>query len=262
MPDSLFMFCPVNNPERKSWIERVLIQNQIYFRNREQLNDPHELRPQVVFEGSDKQIRAYARRLWREGSPQLSPAKRLLEEATFARRLRNAPSTFEKTLHELLDRIGLLCLSESSEQPLLWAHYADGHRGVCVQFDAAIGLFHVAQQVTYTDDVPLVNRLTDSNEEILRKSMFTKGADWAYEREWRVIARWHDEERIENQLVQHSFPESVRSFMRSQHGSGYYSFPPEALRSIILGSRIDPAVERWLREILEKGRPDVAIRKK
>src|SRR3546814_18932562 len=55
------MFCPVNNPERKSWIERVLIQNQIYFRNCEQLNDPHELRPQVVFEGSDKQDRKSTR---------------------------------------------------------------------------------------------------------------------------------------------------------------------------------------------------------
>lgn len=136
MLDSLFLFCPTNNDDRKSWLEKILIENQIYFRSREQLNDPHELRPQIVFDGTEQKIRAYVRRLLRKGAPHLPPAKRLLEETKFIHKLRNAPGAVETTLHELLDHVGVLCLSESSEQTLLWAHYADGHRGVCVEFDA------------------------------------------------------------------------------------------------------------------------------
>lgn len=259
MPDSLFLFCPTNNELRRTWLEKILIDSEVYFRSREQLNDPHELRPKIIFEGSDKQIRDYVRRLLHTGAPRLSPAKRLLEESRFIYRLRNGVGAFEHTLHDLLDRIGLLCLSKSSEDTLLWAHYADGHRGVCIEFDANIGLFSIAQQVDYTDQVPLVNRLIDSNEDILQKSMYTKNIAWKYEQEWRVIARWQDAVRIERHLAQHEMPESVRRFMENQHGSGYYSFPPEAIRSVILGTRIDPDVENWVRETIRSAQLDLPI---
>jgi hypothetical protein len=73
----------------------------------------------------------------------------------------------------------VFCLSETAAEPLLWAHYADGHRGIGIEFDATAGFFAVAQQVAYTDQAPVINRLADGPEQILEKSMLTKGTAWA-----------------------------------------------------------------------------------
>ncbi|MGA7949410.1 MAG: DUF2971 domain-containing protein [Thiobacillaceae bacterium] len=235
-----------------------MIDNRIYFRSREQLNDPNELRPKISFVGPEELMRSYARNLLSRWPHRLSPAKRLHEENKLIYRFRHTPDQFEGALHEILDRVGLLCLSATAASTLLWSHYADGHRGVCIQFDAEIGLFQAAQQVRYTDRVPVINRLVDTNDEMLMKSVFTKGEDWSYEEEWRVMARWRDEDRIEQHLARF---EALRTFLKSQNGPGYYDFPREAIRSVILGSRIEPSAEEWLREMLARAYAPISIKR-
>jgi Protein of unknown function (DUF2971) len=263
MPDNLFYFCSLNTEDRRSWLERTLVENQVYFRSREQLNDPNELRPSIIFEGTDKQIRRFVRHLILTHWPgRLSPANRLREENKLIYKYRNTPEWVEETLHEILDRVGLFCLSETSTDPLLWAHYADGHRGgACVEFDADAGFFLAAQQVNYTDQAAVINRVIDGPKEILEKSMLTKGSAWAYEQEWRVLARWHDEDRIQQYLAQHDVPEGLRSFKRDQHGPGYYSFPADAIRSVILGSRVGRDVESWLRTVIDRAPQAIAVKR-
>jgi hypothetical protein len=251
MPDKFFYFCALNSEDRRTWLEQILIDNQIYFRSRDQLNDPNELRPSVVFEGSDRRIRDFVRNLFLKYSPKrLSPANRLKEESRLIYHYRNNPEYVEGILHETLDRVGLFSLSETLDEPLLWAHYANGHRGVCIEFDANIGFFQAAQRVSYTNQAPVINRLQDGSSIILEKSMLTKGDAWTYEQEWRVIARWRDESRIQQYLDQHDVPDGFRAFMEVQDGPGYYSFPVESIRSIIFGSRIDSEIEVWIRKAI------------
>lgn len=261
-PRSLYLYCPINNDERRTWLERILVGCEIYFRSRVQLNDPNELRPSIVFEGTDKQLRVFIRQLLLTRSPiRLSPANRLLEENRLMYRYRTAPEGVQEMLHDTLDRVGLLCLSETSTHHLLWAHYADGHRGVCVEFDPNVGLFQTAQKVRYTDRAPRVNRLVDNPDVILEKSMFTKGQIWSYEEEWRVIARWDDQRRIERYLALHDEPPDVRLFIENQHGPGYYSFPVGAVRSVILGSRLQGDAEDWLGTVIPRAPAAITVRR-
>lgn len=261
-PESFFYFAALNSEDRKRWAANILLENRVYFRKREQLNDPNELRPSIVFEGTDREIRKFVRNLILTRWPiRLSPADRLREESRLIYKYRNTPQWVEGMLHEILDRVGVFCLSEVATEPLLWAHYADGHRGIGIEFDPELGLFASAQQVIYSNDAPIINRLVDSSNVILEKSMLTKGVAWAYEREWRVIARWGDSARIAEYLSQHDVPATAQSFMRDQHGPGYYSFPIEAIRSLILGSRITTENEAWLRSILEHCPTAIPIRR-
>ncbi len=257
-----FYFSALNSDDRKLWLEQILLKNRVYFRSREQLDDPNELRPSIAFEGTDKQLRIFVRELLVTRSPvKLSPAKRLVEENKLIHQYRKRPEWVEGILHEILDRIGLFCLSETAEDPLLWAHYADGHRGACVEFDQQSGLFLAAQQVIYTAQAPVINRLVDGANEILEKSLLTKGTAWAYQREWRVIARWKDGRRIAQYLVQHVVPAAIEQFIRGQHGPGYYPIAPEAIRGVILGSRLAPDVEVWLRSVVDRAFRPIAIRR-
>jgi hypothetical protein len=253
VPASFYYFTALNNEDRKRWLQELLLGNRAYFRSRERLNDPNELRPEIKFEGPEKDLRMLVRRMFLEHSPKkLSPAKRLAEDDRLIFQYRNRPEFARDALHGVLDRVGLLCLSGNLTSELLWGHYADGHRGVCVEFDPHAGLFLAAQRVNYTNEPPVINRLVDGVDQILEKSMFTKGADWTYEDEWRVIARWRDEGRIARYFEQYEVPDELARFMRDQHGPRYYSFPAEAVPSVVLGSRIAADVEAWLRGVLNQ----------
>jgi len=261
-PTSLFYFTALNIEDRKLWTQQTLLDNTVYFRSREQLNDPNELRPLIVAKGTDKELRRFARQLILERWPtKLSPAKRLHEENKLMHRYRNTPLWVEQMLHQVLDRVGVFCVSESATEPLLWAHYADGHRGIVIEFDAHAGLFAAAQRVIYTDEVPVINRLIDDPKEILEKCMLTKGIAWAYEREWRVIARWGDEARIAQYFSQHRVPAALESFIRVQHGPGHYALAPEAIRGVILGSRVSSENEAWLQSVLDRIPREIPIRR-
>ena len=122
-PETFFYLTTIGNDDRKRWLEEIIVDRKVYFRSREQLNDPNELRPSIVFDGPEKQLRAFVRKLIVARWPvKLSPAQRLQRENELIHKYRNSPAWVEETLHAILDRIGLLCLSEDGTEPLLWAH--------------------------------------------------------------------------------------------------------------------------------------------
>ena len=142
--------------------------------------------------------------------------------------------------------MGVLSLSESLTENLLWSHYAAGHRGIAIEFDASVGLFVTAQQVLYDSTEPVINRIADDGNAVLEKSVLTKSVDWQYEREWRVIAR--PTEAVATELT--NLPEDVVEFLMSQHGPGHYSIPERSIRSVTLGSRCSEEDEKWMRSVL------------
>ena len=97
-----------------------------------------------------------------------------------------------------LFRIG--CLSANHKSPLMWSHYADSHRGFCVEYDFGVPdqstLSLLPLPVLYSQDRPLVpwyvafNNTPESamaaNKEILL-GLLTKDSSWEYEKEWRLL---------------------------------------------------------------------------
>ena len=84
-------------------------------------------------------------------------------------------------------QLGMLCFSRQWENPVLWSHYADRHKGVCLGFDVAED---VLDEVTYVDDL-LTRRLGDEEDPStipgdLQDLLFlTKFRRWEYENEMR-----------------------------------------------------------------------------
>jgi len=86
-------------------------------------------------------------------------------------------------------RVGLLCFSRQWGNPVLWSHYGERHRGLCLGFevdDATI------QPVTYSTkrfalqpDPLKPNGAPD--QELVQKLMFTKYDHWQYEAELRAF---------------------------------------------------------------------------
>jgi hypothetical protein len=124
---------------------------------------------------------------------------------------------------------GLICFTESWRSPVMWAHYADKHRGICLGFDIAQGdTSGLVSPVVYNIDrlqfeLDQEQPLYGINEEFVRALIYTKSKEWAYEREWRVMANLEDQDPI------------------SKHY--YVDFGPQLqLREVILGARNDSPV--------------------
>jgi len=90
-------------------------------------------------------------------------------------------------------RVGIACLSAKNDDLLMWGHYADGHRGFCLEFDASTEPFSKALAVAYQDTEPEMSPLdvldheADDNERVIRAMLSTKHTCWRYEQEWRLI---------------------------------------------------------------------------
>lgn len=93
-----------------------------------------------------------------------------------------------------LHQIGCTCLSETNNQILMWAHYAKGHTGMCLEFDTSKDPFSKALSVSYSNDFPKINPVNiilRDDEALLGKEalkpLVTKYECWEYEKEWRLF---------------------------------------------------------------------------
>jgi len=90
-------------------------------------------------------------------------------------------------------------MSQDWHHPLLWAHYADKHQGLCLGFDVAEnGKF---SKVEYHEERPTLsefgcNTFDDFNESHMRKLLFRKFSAWNYETEYRTFSKLEEKDPI------------------------------------------------------------------
>jgi len=118
-----------------------------------------------------------------------------------------------KQLHEMLKDIfttlGLLCFTTKNNNTLMWSHYADSHKGFCIEYerDPTNDFWKQVEPVNYVSTVkPILELVTEIfdiklfkskpvNPErfpqlidtLIKKSIYCKDKSWAYENEWRFM---------------------------------------------------------------------------
>ena len=112
-----------------------------------------------------------------------------------------AKNALQKSIEDAAEKrgLGILCLSEVKDNILMWSHYGQDHKGFVIGFDALHPFFDrrtklkeaawYLQPVTYQEKRPskyMVDYL--SGGELARDFYFTKGIEWQYEAEWRMLA--------------------------------------------------------------------------
>lgn len=90
---------------------------------------------------------------------------------------------------------GISCLSESDNSLLMWAHYANNHKGFCVKYD----LLKINEQLRFSP-VPVIysnvkasfcsinlDTIEADSTRFFIESLTSKASEWSYEKEWRII---------------------------------------------------------------------------
>ncbi len=200
----------------------------IYCSNPKNFNDPWDCKPwfdlsllddvneySKVKDFITKQIRL---------APQINPE--LLEEV-----IENSVGDrhcIENTLTSLFSRVAdshaksfrIYCLTPYCENALMWAHYADRHTGICIEYDSTDQVFGGAWQVRYNNEFPELKFYEEAEDPMFQ--LLHKSDVWRYENEYRLISR----EPIGN-------PEFDDSPLGSVEG--VFKLPENSLRSIIVG---------------------------
>ena len=127
--------------------------------------------------------------------------------------------SIEKCINKLSKTAYIKCFTETYQNNLMWAHYADSHKGVCIEYD----IKRIDEESIIDNFFPVVyskKRDVFVSEELLidyfngekeldatrdAKGIFLKKADcWKYEKEWRACIMNVDNESASH--IEISFP--------------------------------------------------------
>ncbi|WP_378956784.1 DUF2971 domain-containing protein [Pelosinus sp. sgz500959] len=193
----LYKYCPwdINKNEH---IRNNLIHSILYFQAPSLMNDPFDTSPSFQVN--------YNKKISLHHFIDLFEKDRLLPKAAKRKATKEFKNTkrAEEYARQLTNRIkkhvGICCFTTKPDNLLMWAHYADYHRGICLQFDfpsdqtiipvpsklskhlSAI----LPQKVDYRRNRPIFT-LFNKNFKEVKDYCLIKSDDWVYEDEYRAI---------------------------------------------------------------------------
>lgn len=131
--------------------------------------------------------------------------------------------------------IGVLCLSEKNDDLLMWAHYADSHKGFVVEFDSESDFFdrrlsendslRALRKVIYSSKRPAITLSQPKEEDFF----LTKSDHWEYEAEWRMMIPLAD---------------ATKSIDTGGGAICLFEFPKDAIKSIVFGAKMPEEISR------------------
>ncbi|WP_223668938.1 DUF2971 domain-containing protein [Kangiella shandongensis] len=104
---------------------------------------------------------------------------------------------FLSLIEKRVNKFGVQCFCKNGlTNPLMWAHYADNHKGFCIEYEynprevaCCQGGKFAMYPVSYTSKLPKfsLNEVVFAPKEMTEKLLATKSTHWAYENEYRLI---------------------------------------------------------------------------
>lgn len=229
-----------------SRFEQFLAKDQVWASNPTQFNDPYDCRQTYDFAASPEewnqrfdegvvgrltQLLTAAGKLPPGGEEKLKALGERLKKDT-----KHDDPAFQagmgRHVQDALDRTRILCLCETQTNPRLWAHYSDGHRGFCLEFDTSMKPFH-AYRVRYTRDYPKLG-INATPDQCLRTFLLTKSELWKDEEEWRCVD--------------------------VQGGPAQWPISTKALKAVVFGTRASAELRATIAQLIAAHKPWVELR--
>lgn len=219
----------------------IIIYNRMYFGSPLDFNDPFDFNLPInlgeSLKKNKKDLRFYLDKL--KEKEILSPEKIKLQEECISR----DTSIIEEAIISFIKDTGVCCFSKKCNDILMWSHYAENHRGICLKFDIlkALDFFAPLLDVDYEKkvDLKIANFFRDSSKFII-KTIRTKFKCWEYENEFRSIKDKSIGFNYNNRFVE---------------------FEPSSLREIIFGFKTDDNIILEYKELCKILKRDIVFSK-
>ena len=168
------------------YLLKSLVNSEIYFARPNHLNDPFDCRVNI------------RQSLENAISKSSSPTRERLEQ------LRGLSEILDKVQSDIA-ALGVCSFSHALENPLLWSHYADAHRGICLTYrfskqffyenaDHILGIIPVEYGINPLSEWFMESGATIRDFEkfvisLIKKALTVKSKPWKYEEEIRILRK-------------------------------------------------------------------------
>jgi hypothetical protein len=234
LPDVLYRYRAINK-----FSIRELAENSFYFASPASFNDPFESQNIEKFDQlPDHEIQAFIKKYlnvtlsgWSQQDKDswldylVPPGHGML------RRLEE----FENYVRARLEGFAVLCLSMRNDDILMWSHYADSHKGMCLIFNTqAINISYSCYPIIYKTKYPKFMACIDARKRklTLNNMLLTKSKHWKYECEVRLLVD----------------PESV---LVDTHPR-LFQLPNGALTGVIFGCKTSTEDKTIIKDVLKR----------
>jgi hypothetical protein len=250
-PDGLYKYRRFESEKERDRVKRTLKDGDIYFPSRIELNDPFELRIAFRLDPNKKKvISGLLKSAHRKGKADGATAKQVME---WQAKLRlQDPQTLMDSVQIAHNKLMesscfIYCLCSKHDDPILWAHYADSHKGLCIGFDSQVKPFRGAFGVDYSTEYPTTPfpRIEGEEDALFRKSALGKSIEWKYEDEFRLCSL-----RLDNPTgnLDLRWPSDQTAAVN-----------PRTIKRIYIGARMPALRREELLSFCRRERPDIKV---
>ena len=163
-----YRYSGLQEPQRIEWLKTIVLDHELYLPSVSELNDPADGRPLLAPMSEDKMLEFLC-------APNRNPTLTSGAQERVIGMLRHnihyhGPEALQremaKLLHQHLAHYGIYSLSKRYDNLGLWAKYADGHSGYCLEFANEGKFFEHAVEVIYGESSLM--DVTDPEQRSLR----------------------------------------------------------------------------------------------
>ena len=220
-PHHLYKYKPCNIQHLRSFV----VDSLLYLSARSELNDPFDVKSVLHFTKEALHPPNYYKHLFKDKDLTHTERKEIKNRLYSPEKIKNAIQTH---LYETIECTGFHSFTTKHRDLLMWSHYADGHRGVCLIFSTAhdVDTFIRALPVSYQQSLPVIEYSQSIGRDLVKKAFLTKAKPWKYEDERRIFC-----------------PKLAKKFLY---------FDPASLVGLILGANISTENEVVIRGLVDE----------
>lgn len=210
--------------KKDNLLKYIFEDKTLRFTNPLTFNDPFELKPNIK---------------------QLVNDKKHLVVDMFSENLNESGQAHKfhyASINNILNNIGILSLSGNKDNLVMWAHYANSHKGIVLEFERNHWFFNDLRLPKYAEVLNRLEKVTyisrenrksiNSNEYFSKETFLTKSKDWEYEDEYRM---------------------SVYVETNDEYFDGInINFPNDLLTGVYLGNKIDTGTKDYILNLSNK----------
>jgi len=100
-------------------------------------------------------------------------------------------SETKKFIKKIKNEIKLSSFSERNDSILMWSHYSDKHKGICIEYDFNNEdyILNFLEPIYYTNQIISLSKAYGNSRYtgLIKVAAISKALDWQYEKEWRIV---------------------------------------------------------------------------
>jgi hypothetical protein len=235
-PKSFYKYCPIYSDdfENERSIEN-LINSHAVFSNRKNFNDLFDSKINFIKPTKEK-LKVLAKNM--------SAKNRFNFKIVFLEDdWRSKCQSVEDEVSKVFDKYLYYCLTDQPDNNLMWSHYANSHRGFCIEWGSE---YINADKVKYSDDIASFDifdvvksnyglPVADTAGDQIWRALRQKLKEWEYESEYRL--------QLSNEAMKINTVKQFDNFSLVKYESGW-------VKSIIFGCRMSEEAKDYIRKNL------------